>query len=121
PRGRAIVRLAIVAIVIVYGALAFPFGLPVLAPERMARYAALGPGGAVRSNTGVQLELPQDYADMPGWRERVAAVAHVYDSLPPDVRAKTVIAADNYGEAGAIDYYGAAMGLPHAICACGSY
>jgi hypothetical protein len=32
-----------------------------------------------------------------------------------------VIAADNYGEAGAIDYYGPAMGLPHAICGCGSY
>jgi hypothetical protein len=58
---------------------------------------------------------------MLGWRERVEAVAHVFDSLPPEVRARTVIATENYGEAGAIDYYGPALGLPHAICSCGSY
>ncbi len=121
PRGRAIVRLLVVATVVAYGALAFPFGLPVLAPEKMARYASGGPGDAVRSNMGKRLELPQDYADMLGWRERVEAVAHVYDSLPPELRARVVLGADNYGEAGAIDYYGAAMGLPRAICGCGSY
>ena len=121
PRGRALVRAAIVLVVVVFGALALPFGLPVLAPERMARYAGAGPADAVRTNSGGTLALPQDYADMLGWRERVQAMAHVYDSLPPDVRAKAVIAADNYGEAGAIDYYGPALGLPHAICACGSY
>jgi hypothetical protein len=120
-RGRAIVRAVIVAIVTVFGALALPFGLPVLAPERMARYAGAGPADAVRTNVGGKLELPQDYADMLGWRERVEAVAHVFDSLPPEVRARTVIATENYGEAGAIDYYGPALGLPHAICSCGSY
>jgi hypothetical protein len=87
----------------------------------MARYATLGPGGLVTSNTGQALELPQDYADMLGWRERVQAVARVYDSLPPDVKARTVIATENYGEAGAIDYYGPGLGVPHAICTCGSY
>ncbi|HEX6808764.1 MAG TPA: hypothetical protein VF118_12305, partial [Gemmatimonadaceae bacterium] len=34
---------------------------------------------------------------------------------------QAVIGADNYGEAGAIDYYGRALGLPNAICGCGSY
>jgi 4-amino-4-deoxy-L-arabinose transferase and related glycosyltransferases of PMT family len=120
-RGRAVVRATIAIVIVVFGALSLPFGLPVLPPERMARYATFGPGSAVATNTGQALQLPQDYADMLYWRERVEAVAHVYDSLPPEQRAKAVIAADNYGEAGAIDYYGPAMGLPKAICACGSY
>jgi hypothetical protein len=120
-RGRFVVRAAITIVIVINGAIALPFGLPVLAPEKMARYATFGPGGAVTTNTGQTLQLPQDYADMLYWRERVAAVARVYDSLPPEQRAKTVIGAGNYGEAGAIDYYGPAMGLPHAICACGSY
>jgi hypothetical protein len=120
-RGRLIVRAAIVIVMVVNGVLALPFGLPVLKPEKMARYATFGPGGAVTTNTGQTLQLPQDYADMLGWPERVRAVAQVYDSLPPDQRLKAVIAADNYGEAGAIDYYGPALGLPHAICTCGTY
>jgi len=120
-RGQITVRAALVVVIVASGALALPFGLPVLQPEKMARYAAFGPGDAVTTNTGQTLQLPQDYADMLGWRERVEAVARVYDSLPPEQRAKAVIAADNYGEAGAIDYYGPALGLPHAICACGSY
>lgn len=40
---------------------------------------------------------------------------------PPAERANAVIGATNYGEAGAIDYYGQSLGLPHAICGCGTY
>ncbi|HEU4586467.1 MAG TPA: glycosyltransferase family 39 protein, partial [Gemmatimonadaceae bacterium] len=91
-RGQAVVRATIALLVAAYGAFVLPFGLPVLPPADMARYATLGPGGLVTSNTGQALELPQDYADMLGWRGRVQAVARAYDSLPPDVKAKTVIA-----------------------------
>ena len=48
-------------------------------------------------------------------------MARVYDSLPPDERRRAVIAATNYGEAGAIDYYGPSLGLPRAVCGCGTY
>ena len=119
--GRIALRAAVVVAILVYGAFTLPLGLPVLAPEAMARYAALGSQRAVTTNTDQLLRLPQDYADMLHWRERVEAVARVYDSLPPDVRARVVIAADNYGEAGAIDYYGPEMGLPRVVCASGSY
>jgi len=114
-------RATALAIVAAYGALALPFGLPVLAPEAMVRYAAHGPTGGVTTNTDRVLHLPQDYADMLHWRRRVAAVAHVYDSLPPAERANAVIGATNYGEAGAIDYYGPSLGLPNALCGCGTY
>jgi len=60
--------------------------------------------------------LPQYYSDQLGWEQMVAEVARIYNSLPPDVRAKTAIKADNYGEAGAIDFFGPKYGLPPAIC-----
>ena len=59
--------------------------------------------------------LPQMFADQFGWEEMAAEVARVYNSLPPDVRAKTAIFGQNYGQAGAIDLFGPQYGLPHAI------
>ncbi len=59
--------------------------------------------------------LPQIYADMFGWPEMVQQVAAFYDTLPPNVRRDTAIVANNYGEAGAIDFFGRKYGLPRAI------
>jgi hypothetical protein len=42
-------------------------------------------------------------------------VAGVYNSLPPEERAKTAILAHNYGGAGAIDFFGPRYGLPKSI------
>jgi hypothetical protein len=44
-----------------------------------------------------------------------ATVARVYDALPKDVRAHTAIFGQNYGQAGAIDFFGPQYGLPPAI------
>ena len=38
----------------------------------------------------------------------------MYAALPSDQRASAVILAENFGEAGAVDEYGPARGLPHA-------
>jgi len=50
-----------------------------------------------------------------------AVVAHAFNSLPPDVRAKTAIFGQNYGQAGAIDLFGPKYGLPPAISAHQTY
>jgi len=65
--------------------------------------------------------LPQLYADQFGWEEMVATVAQVFNSLPPEVRAKTAIFGQNYGQAGAIDLFGPKYGLPPAISGHQSY
>jgi hypothetical protein len=110
------------ALTVVYALATFPLTLPVLAPERTAEFAqAIGITAATRTNHGIQLQLPQDYADLLGWPEQVAAVARVYDSLPPAQRARAVIFAENYGEAAAVDFFGPRLGLPHAVSAAGSY
>lgn len=54
----------------------------------------------------------QTIGDQIGWRRYVRQVAGVYESLPVDDRPRTVIVTANYGEAGAIDRYGEAYGLP---------
>ncbi|MBI3671034.1 MAG: hypothetical protein HY237_14795 [Acidobacteria bacterium] len=59
--------------------------------------------------------LPQYYADNFGWEEMTAAVARTYNSLPPEERARTAIIGNNFGESGAIDFFGKKYGLPKSI------
>jgi 4-amino-4-deoxy-L-arabinose transferase-like glycosyltransferase len=55
-----------------------------------------------------------DLGEEIGWPSEVALVARVYDSLPASQRRVATVIAGNYGEAGAIERYGAAFGLPPA-------
>ena len=59
--------------------------------------------------------LPQLYADMFGWEGIAQKVAAYYRTLPPEEQQKTAIFANNYGEGGAIDFFGPKYGLPKAI------
>jgi hypothetical protein len=105
-----------------FGLVVLPLGVPLLPPAEMAAYArALGVTAAVRTNTGEMGALPQDFADMLGWEEQVAAAARVYHALPADLRERAVLVADNYGEAGALDLYGPRYGLPEVVSPAGSY
>ena len=112
----------VVVLVLAYGLGSIPMGLPILHPRIMADYSAdLGITAAVTTNHGAVLRLPQDYADMLGWRHEVAAVARAFKGLPPAQQAEAVVSGRNYGQAGAIDYWGPGMGLPPAISPAGSY
>jgi 4-amino-4-deoxy-L-arabinose transferase-like glycosyltransferase len=105
-----------------FGIATAPFGLPIVPPEPMARYAAAaGITAATQTNWGIQLQLPQDYADMLGWREKADAVAMVVASLTPEERERTVLYGDNYGQAGALDLYGRRHGLPPVVSLAGSF
>lgn len=56
-----------------------------------------------------------------GWTNLAHAVAGVYASLSPEERRNTGILAGNYGEGGALNLYGPALGLPHAMCLTNSF
>jgi hypothetical protein len=71
--------------------------------------------GVSQTETNASSPLPQYFSDEFGWQEMVATVAGVYNALPPEERAKTGILTDNYGQAGAIDFFGSRYGLPKAI------
>jgi hypothetical protein len=121
-RGRTLVRALAIVVLVAYGAVALPLELPIFSKEMTAAFASKSKmSGATRTNMGVALKLPQDYADMLGWPELAAAVAHAYDSLPPEKRAQVVLIAENYGEAGALEYYGPRLGLPRVVSAAGTY
>jgi 4-amino-4-deoxy-L-arabinose transferase-like glycosyltransferase len=66
----------------------------------------------------VTSKVNDNFAEEIGWPELVATVASVYATLPRD---STGILAGNYGEAGAIDLYGPALGLPPVISGADSY
>ncbi len=55
------------------------------------------------------------YQDELGWPQLVAQTARAWRSLPAAQRSDTALLADNYGEAGALDLYGRAWGLPEAL------
>lgn len=122
PNLRRGIAWSMIGLTVLFGAATLPFGLPVLPPEQMARYAAAtGVTAGVRTNRGGLLALPQDYADMTGWREKVDAVAAVYTSLPPAEQAEVVLYGDNYGQAGALEFYGRELGLPSVVSLAGSF
>lgn len=117
-----LLRASAVAIVLAYWVGTFPLGLPVLAPPVMVRYLdRLGSDDAVTTNVGNIERLPQDFADMLGWEAQVDAVAQVFHGLPSEDRERAVLLGSNYGEAGAIDFYGPSRGLPKAIASVGTY
>lgn len=122
PRARRALAWGIAVPTVVFMATSVPVGLPVVPPTPLARYAArLGLTAVTQTNRGTQLALPQDYADMLGWREKAEAVARVYRALTPDEQARTVLYGRNYGQAGALDLYGRRMGLPPVVSLTGSF
>jgi hypothetical protein len=62
---------------------------------------------------GIQ-KINYDMGETVGWPRLVALVAREYRALPAGQRSGTAILTSNYGEAGAIDRYGPADGLPQA-------
>lgn len=103
------------------GLIALPMAIPVLPPETFIAYSRAVGVGEPEMERMEKGALPQIYADMFGWRELAEEVARVYHELPEDERARVAVLGRNYGEAGAIDYFGPALGLPHAISPHNSY
>lgn len=107
---------AIASVVFAATLLLLPLGVPVLSAENFLRYEAKLPFALPVSEKGHQgAAMPQYYSDQFGWEELTAEVARVYQNLSPADRGQVCIGASNYGEAGAIDFFGPKYGLPHAI------
>jgi len=122
PAVPRVLRWGVVAGMVGEAALALPIILPILSPARTAVYIArLGLEAANATNWGGTDLIPQDFADQLGWEHQEATVARVYRSLSSTDRDQTVIGADNYGQAGAVEFFGVRDRLPPVVCGCGSY
>jgi len=77
---------------------AFPVMAPPDIEKRAKRFQKLD---LLRWEDGKDHSLPQDFADMLGWRELASSVDSIFDGI----NINTIVLCDNYGEAGAINYY----------------
>ena len=97
-----------------YASLSFD-GIPFITPDKINRKEAF------RWEDGVNHDIPQDMADMTGWKEIGEEVRSIYLNLGYENRDKCAIYCYNYGQAGAVMFYGKEAGIPQPIAPTGSF
>jgi hypothetical protein len=96
-RGRPAMRQGAAAAAFVLAAVpSAVVALPLLPPEQL----------------GLILAVNREPGEQVGWPQLVEAVADGWQRIPPEQRARAVIFTTNYGQAGAVEWYGPALGLP---------
>lgn len=90
-----------------------PFSVPYLPVEKMVDFgkksSERGMEGLLRWEDGEIHHLPQDYADMLGWEELSDIVVKAVKEIPQG--EPYFIYAQNFGQAGAVQYYGEKKGI----------
>jgi hypothetical protein len=107
-RGLRRLKWVLPAILVVGGLAKAPMALPLLPIEKAYAYMNIQTNGPS--------ENPLPFADYFGWENQARVVAEVFHRLSPEEQANCIILADQESEAGAIDYYGPALGLPSVTC-----
>jgi hypothetical protein len=114
-------RPATMGLFVAGGIFSAPLALPILPVEKYIAFAQRT-GFAQKAEEHQEMGLlPQHFADMQGWEEMAADIAQVYHALPDSEQAEAAIYTQNYGEAGAVDYYREKYNLPPAICGHNNY
>jgi 4-amino-4-deoxy-L-arabinose transferase-like glycosyltransferase len=112
-------RVAMLATVTVAGVAWLPLGIPFLEVHTFDRYAkyawpAMGPKRAQATN-GMFGARQIVYGRRYGWEETAQKLAAIYARLPAAERQQTVILAQRYPTAAALNFYNPAQGLPRVI------
>jgi Dolichyl-phosphate-mannose-protein mannosyltransferase len=118
-------KIALPAVTILLYIPVLPYSLPVLPLGGMIYYGQLakeaGLGVLNRWEDGRVYDLPQDYADQLGWEELADIIAFSYNQFSEKEKLNCTIYGENYGEAGAVDFYGHKYNLPKAISMSSNY
>jgi hypothetical protein len=109
PRQRLVwrSRRRAIGFVLAMGLVSLPLALPVLPTSALATV----PLQNVNDNLG----------EVVGWPQFARTIAGVVQSLPSSEQQSVVLFTGNYGEAGAIDRFGPALGLPQAYSGHNNY
>ncbi len=76
---------------------------------------------AYRWEDGKYHNLPQDMADMTGWKEIGEKTSEIYLGLGEEYRDDCEIFCDHYGQAGAVMFYGKKIDIPQPSSTNGSF
>ncbi len=110
------------SLLVLTGLVFAPIVMPILPPSIYGTVTApLGGNAGIKVENRTTSTLPQQLADRFGWDTMTATVARVYRSLPADEQAQACFFTENYGEAGAINFYGPQYHLPPAISGHNNY
>jgi hypothetical protein len=113
------VRVSLASAIVAAGIVVLPLSLPVLPVEALVAYTK---SLHLTGQNGTPAHLIQPvFAEEFGWGRLARDVSRVYFSLPPDVRRRTAVYADTYGDAGALDFFGPRSSLPPAISSQNNY
>jgi hypothetical protein len=106
----------LVVVMLAGGAWLAPLVVPVFSIDRFITYMNGLPFKVPRSERSHERAvLPQHYADQFGWEELTAVTANAWARLTPEEKKDCGIFAQDYGQAGAIDFFGPRYGLPRAL------
>src|SRR5262249_46142641 len=98
------------------GAILAPLTMPILPIEQFISYMDSLPIKLPRSEySHMRAALPQHYADQFGWDEIVSETTVAWNRIPPGERSDCGIFAQDYGQAGAIDFLGPRFQLPQSL------
>lgn len=100
-----------------------PMILPYQSPETLSAYyrSHAVSKAALIWEDHKEHALPQDFADMLGWKEMAEKTARMYHSLPDSIKKQTMVYGDNYGEAGALSFFRKPLGMPEIFSDNASY
>ena len=114
---RRALRYFFVILPVTIGIIFLPLALPILPPQQLAHlYKETGMvrSGALKWEDLEDHPLPQDFSDMLGWEEMAQKVAKAYSILDDSEKKNVFIFCNNYGMAGAVNYYALKYNLPPA-------
>ncbi len=115
-RGWKLIPAMVFPVMIIGGIVTAPIAMPLLPVEIFTKvYGFLGGDAGVKQERHEIGKLPQHFADRFGWPQMAKTIAKVYGNLPEEEQVKACILTGNYGEAGAIQFFGKDYGLPKPI------
>lgn len=126
-KGRLIfINYFVLFITLSFSLIALPFGIPVLSFDKLLKYSEKTKHLIIypfyRWEDGKIHNISQLYADMTGWQELAGYVGKAYNNLSEEEQKKcTIYAESDYGNAGAINFYGKEYKLPDAVTFLDSY
>lgn len=108
-------RYALLILPLALGLYTLPLTMPVAKPEALVSYyqfSLLNKAGDFTWEDHLQHPLPQDFADMFGWKEIAEKTAIAYHKISPADQKETMIFCGGYYTAGALNYYRKEFNLP---------